>query len=96
MRRVFGLTARLPKIISIDRATGMYTSHGFIVRDYEFALSDVGLKHVWGADVSSQAPDGLDVLLRETDVGMSGNLCAHREVCGATLENNRGAKGAAR
>ena len=57
-----------------DRGAGMYTPQGFIVRDYEFALSGVGLQPFWGADATSQAPDMPDVLLHETAVGMFRNL----------------------
>ena len=74
MRRMLGITARVPKIVFTDRGTGMYTPQGFIVRDYEFALSDVGLQPFWGADATPQAPDMPDVLLHETAVGMFRNL----------------------
>lgn len=68
LRRMFGPSAHLPRVVFTDRGTGMYNPAGKIVWKYSEALAAAGFRSFWGDDASVQAPDMGDMLLHETAV----------------------------
>ena len=70
LRRMFGLSARLPRTVFTDRGTGMYSPGGLIVGRFENAMKESGMKTYWGPDAAMQSPDMPDLLLHETAVAL--------------------------
>ena len=56
LRRLLGLSARLPKVVFTDRGTGMYSPQGFIAGAYEQALADAGFKAYLGCRCAHAIP----------------------------------------
>ena len=68
LRQMLGKEARLPRTLFTDRGTGMYSPGGSVVREYEDAIEQAGIRLYWGPSAKKQAPDLGDVLLHETAV----------------------------
>ena len=65
---MLGEDALLPSVLFTDPGTGMYTSNGYIVRDFSNAVDAAGFRTYWGSNAKKQAPDMGDLLLHETAV----------------------------